>query len=40
MAVVILDATVSGDSRIKKVGRPLRGQGKSRGGNINVYLEW
>jgi len=28
----------SGDSRMKKVGGPLRGQGKSRGGYINVYL--
>jgi len=30
----------SGDSRIIKVGGPLWGQGKSRGGNINVYLAW
>ena len=27
----------SGDSRIKKVGGPLRGQGKSRGANKVIY---
>jgi len=27
----------SGDSRIKKVGGPLRGQGKSRGANKIIY---
>jgi len=32
--------TRSGDSRMKKVGGPLRGQGKIRGGNINIYLAW
>jgi len=30
----------SGDCRIKKVGAALRGQGKSMGTNINVYLAW
>jgi len=30
----------SGDSRMKKVGGALRGQGKIRGGNINIYLAW
>jgi len=30
----------SGDYRMKKVGGPLRGQGKIRGGNINIYLAW
>jgi len=30
----------SSDSRIKKVGGPLRDQEKSRGANINVYLAW
>jgi len=30
----------SGDSRMKKVGGPLRDQGKSRGANIYVYLAW
>jgi len=29
----------SGDSRIKS-GGPLRGQGKSKGANINVCLAW
>jgi len=33
-------ALASGDSRMKKVGGPLRGQGKIRGGNINIYLAW
>ena len=28
----------SGDSRIKKVGGPLRGQGKSRGGQQSYLL--
>jgi len=28
----------SGDSRMKKVGGALRGQGKSKGVNINIYL--
>ena len=32
--------TYSGDSRMKKVGGPLRGQGKIRGDNINIYLAW
>jgi len=31
---------VSGDSRMKKMGDPLRGQGKSRGANINVKYCW
>jgi len=36
-ASLLTNGTVcSGDSRIKKVGGPLRGQGKSRGANINV----
>ena len=30
----------SGDSRMTKVGGLLRDQGKSKGGNINVYLAW
>jgi len=30
----------SADSRMIKVGGPLRGQGKSRGGSINVYPAW
>jgi len=30
----------SGDSGMKKVGGPLRGQGKIRGGNKNIYLAW
>jgi len=30
----------SGDSRNKKRGGALRGQGKCRGGNKNVYLAW
>ena len=34
------DTISSGASRIKKVGGPLRGQGKSRGANVNVYLAW
>jgi len=25
---------------LKKLGGPLRGQGKRRGANINVYLAW
>jgi len=34
------DFIASGDSRMKKVGGPLRGQGKSRGGKVNIYLAW
>jgi len=34
------NVVISGDSRIKKVGGPLRDQGKSRGADINVYLAW
>jgi len=32
--------TPSGNSRNKKCGWSLRGQGKSRGANINIYLAW
>jgi len=33
------DMICSGDSRIKKVGGPLRGQGKSRGGQQSYLLD-
>jgi len=38
--IELLNAALSGDSRMKKKGGALRGQGKSRGGNINVYIAW
>ena len=38
LVCVVFDVTFSGDSRMKKVGGPLQGQGTSRGCNINIYL--
>jgi len=38
--MVAFEARTHSDSRMKKVGRALRGQGKSRGGSINVYIAW
>jgi len=36
----ILQSMGSGDSRMKKLGGSLRGQGKSRGGSKDIYLAW
>jgi len=35
---IFLRIVVTGDSRMKKVGGALRGQGKSRGSYMDVYL--